>query len=48
MHNFISLIYELDPVNECRLPTESNGQANWNSFLQGCDNGVSQLNPQTF
>ena len=29
----MSLIYDLDPVNECPLPTESNGQANWNSFL---------------
>jgi hypothetical protein len=48
MHNFISLIYERDPVNERPLPNQSNGQINWNSFLQGCDNGVRQLNSQTF
>lgn len=48
MHNFIALIYERDPVNERPLPNQSNGQINWNSFLQGCDNGVRQLNSQTF
>jgi len=42
MQNFVSLIYEFDPVNEYRLSTESNGHANWNSFPQVCDNGVWQ------